>query len=100
MDYKEFIKLANERFGLDICIEKEKASHLMCYERGNRNVCYDVSGPDAGYNNSVHHYSITINGWCYVYYHQDWKLIRDGVMGWRHGDNPHPTIPLENIEMF
>ena len=88
MDYKQFLDIARERFGLPYVIEKEKSGYFMMLDGE------EAVGPDIGHG-SCHSpdYGVTVNGWAYYYARGEWTLARDGVFSWRRGENPHPEIP-------
>lgn len=98
MTFTEFVKAANERFGVDIRLYKSKAGYEMVdiYMEGKLLCSGSITGPDAGY--ACHfgsHYAVSIFGWAFTLQHGMWYLLRDGLMDWREGTNPFPEISEE-----
>ena len=99
LNFQEFCKLAEDRFGIELRIVKSKAGHEMMelYMSGQHLCCGDITGPDAGYSCSFGPYhALTIFGWAYAFDGDHWHLLPDGMVGWRHGSNPFPQIPEHN----
>ena len=98
MTIREFIDLAERRFGIEISWIKTKASHEMIdiYMDGEFLSSDVLVGKGMGYG-YVEDYGpgITIFGWLYYIDNGEWTLKPDGFGGWRRGPNPFPEIPEE-----
>jgi len=105
MDYKEFIRAAEDKFGLGLmrvaCV-KCKAGHEMIEWRdvGTVQSLYEdtIIGPDAGYRLHYTYWGISVSGWAYLLKDGEWYLQRDGVFEWRRGSNPFPDIHRKDVE--
>lgn len=96
MNYREFVKLVEARFGLGVSVYKEKAGGLMVDFKLDGQAYGDgyIVGPDCGHSLQNKNYGVTIDGWAYVLSGGEWFAADDGGFGWRRGPNPFPEIPV------
>ena len=81
MSYLEILDKIEQDFGIRFCIYKQKAHGFMLEPGGT------LSGPDCGHTFGNPHYAIELpNGWAYILLEDGWYRVRDGVHGWRQGE--------------
>ena len=89
---KEFLARCQADFNLpEIHLYKEKASHMMTDCKGFN---VELGGPEVGgYRDNKSYQCVTVNGWGFALVEGEWQLLSDGQIGWRQGENPLPTAP-------
>ena len=88
--HDEFRKKLLADFSLSYKIEKDKHAHdMVIYSDGTSG---HIGGPFAGHSHNCRLAYFTYGGWAYAFINSEWKLLRNGHVDWRQGENPFPSI--------